>query len=242
MSRAKRRVAPPRMSKIERHYVRQLRKIARAVADIVGAYPAGDPAVEPEIRHALEAYSEILTGWATVTGKKMVEAVALEDEKQWRARANEMSAAIREELRAAPIGVELTARLAEQVHYIKSIPLDAAQRVHEFTLRALEDSGRAKEYAKEIERTEEVSASRATLIARTEVARTASLLTQTRAMAIGSLGYIWRTVEDGDVRDSHREMADKYVRWDDPPTVDKMVGHAGQFPNCRCYPEPVIPG
>ena len=29
--------------------------------------------------------------------------------------------------------------------------------------------------------------------------------------------------------------------WDSPPTLDGMKGHAGEFPNCRCYPEPVIP-
>jgi uncharacterized protein with gpF-like domain len=36
-------------------------------------------------------------------------------------------------------------------------------------------------------------------------------------------------------------MEGKFVTWDDPPTLDGMKGHAGQFPNCRCYPEPVIP-
>lgn len=238
----RRRIAPPGLSKVERHYRNQLWKVARAVGDIIGAFPAGDPEVEPQIRRALEDYSELLTGWAKAVGARMVGQVEQEDEKQWRARADEMSRALQDELRNTPIGPQLQARLAEQVTYIKSIPLDAAQRVHEFTLKSLEDSSRAKEYAAEIERTEEVSKSRATLIARTEVARTSSLLTETRARAIGSEGYIWRTAEDGDVRDSHKEMNGKYVRWDTPPTLsDGTTTHAGQIYNCRCYPEPVIP-
>jgi hypothetical protein len=36
-------------------------------------------------------------------------------------------------------------------------------------------------------------------------------------------------------------MEGKYVAWDAPQTLDMMTGHAGEFPNCRCYPEPVIP-
>ena len=36
-------------------------------------------------------------------------------------------------------------------------------------------------------------------------------------------------------------MEGKFVSWDSPPTLDGMTGHAGEFPYCRCYPEPVIP-
>jgi hypothetical protein len=36
-------------------------------------------------------------------------------------------------------------------------------------------------------------------------------------------------------------MEGEFVPWDKPPNLDNMQGHAGEFPNCRCYPEPVIP-
>jgi uncharacterized protein with gpF-like domain len=36
-------------------------------------------------------------------------------------------------------------------------------------------------------------------------------------------------------------MEGVFVEWDKPPILDNMRGHAGEFPNCRCYPEPVIP-
>jgi SPP1 gp7 family putative phage head morphogenesis protein len=103
----------------------------------------------------------------------------------------------------------MRALLAEQVTLIKSIPLDAAQRVHEWTLAGIEDGTRAKEVAAQILRTNEVSANRAMLIARTETARTSSKLTESRARHVGSEGYIWRTSRDSDVRDSHREMEGK---------------------------------
>lgn len=132
-------------------------------------------------------------------------------------------------------------RLAEQVALIKSLPIEAAQRVHALTIEGLENGTRAAEIAKEIRRSGEVSESRANLIARTEVSRTASALTQARAQHIGSEGYIWRTSGDSDVRHSHAQMNGRFVRWDSPPTLDGMTGHAGEYPNCRCYPEPVIP-
>ena len=151
-----------------------------------------------------------------------------------------MSRALQQEIAHAPTGEIMRALLAEQVTLIKSIPLDAAQRVHDWTLVGIEDGTRAREVAAQILRTNEVSANRAMLIARTETARTSSKLTESRARHVGSEGYIWRTSRDSDVRDSHREMEGKYVRWDSPPTLDKLVGHAGCLPNCRCFPEPII--
>jgi hypothetical protein len=36
-------------------------------------------------------------------------------------------------------------------------------------------------------------------------------------------------------------MKDKFVRWDNPPTLDGMTGHAGCLPNCKCWSEVQIP-
>ncbi|VVE79382.1 phage head morphogenesis protein [Pandoraea sputorum] len=171
----------------------------------------------------------------------MLEDVNRRDAQAWAEHAEEMSRALKIELRTAPTGEAMRTLMAEQVTLIKSIPLDAAQRVHRLTLEGQENGTRAREISAEIQRSGDVAKSRADLIARTEVARSASTLTQARAQHVGSEGYIWRTADDGDVRHSHAQMNGKYVRWDSPPTLDKMTGHAGQFPNCRCYPEPVIP-
>jgi len=137
--------------------------------------------------------------------------------------------------------------LKEQVDLITSLPREAAERVHELTLKNITSGMRPETLAKEILRTGDVTVSRAVLIAVTETSRTASLLTQVRAMNIGAEGYIWRTAKDADVRPEHRALEGKFVRWNDPPIAGKGKGgadqhyHAGQGPRCRCWMEPVLP-
>lgn len=232
---------PVKTSKTERWYERQLRKIARHVGDIIGAFPPDDPAAEPAISRALYGYSEVITGWANEQAAKMVAAVNRADEKAWRANSVEMSRLLRAEIESAPVGVTMRRLQAEQVMRIKSIPLDAAQRVRMLTEESLLHPTRAKQLAQDIAESEGVSKSKATLIARTETTRASTTLTQARAMHVGSDGYIWRTSGDGDVRESHREMEGKFVNWSTPPTLDGLTGHAGCLPNCRCYPEVVVP-
>ena len=237
----KRNRNPVRASRAERQYQTSLSQVARQVGSIINGFPPGDPSVEPTISNMLNRYADLLNDWAVSAASKMLVEVNQQDRKAWAVMTENMSKALRDEIRNAPTGQVMQGLLAEQVTLIKSIPLDAAKRVHELTLQGIEDGTRASEIAKEIQRSGEVSESKANTIARTEVSRTASTLTEARARSVGSEGYIWRTSGDSDVRHSHAEMNGKFVRWDSPPTLDKMTGHAGCFPNCRCYPEPVIP-
>jgi SPP1 gp7 family putative phage head morphogenesis protein len=137
-------------------------------------------------------------------------------------------------------------RIDDQVELITSLPTEAGRRVHKLTQQAIVEGTRAKTVARQIQETGKVAAARAMLIARTEVARTAATLTMERAKAVGSDGYIWRTVGDSDVRDAHAEMEGKFVRWDanggeGAKLSDGTTTHAGCIWNCRCYPEPVLP-
>lgn len=166
------------------------------------------------------------------------------DRLQWSMLSREMSAGLQREIASAPTGEILRQRLAEQVGLIKSIPLDAARRVHELTLRGLETASRGDEIRQAILASGDVSKSRAILIARTEVARTASLLTQARAEHIGATQYIWRTSGDSAVRSDHKALNGKVFSWASPPVADQRSGaraHPGCIYNCRCYPEPIIP-
>lgn len=226
---------------IERRYAVQLRSVAKQVGAIVNGFPPGDPQFAPTIEKMLRAYAELLLPWARETGAKMLRAANAADYKAWLSLGEEISAGVMREITTTNTGSTFLSLLAEQVHYIQSIPLDAAQRVHTLTTEALADGTRAKEIAKMIAESGSVSESKATLIARTEVARTASTFTQARALNVGSQGYVWETSRDGDVRPSHRKMQGKILDWDKPPTVDGMVGHAGEFPNCRCWPRVILP-
>lgn len=107
----KRRPYQPRTRSIEREYGRQLRKIARHIGDIVGAFPAGDPSSEGAIRRALEVYSGVIDGWARLVAGRMLENVRREDDAAWRSRSNEMSRALHQEIANAPTGELMRALL-----------------------------------------------------------------------------------------------------------------------------------
>ncbi|PJM69178.1 phage minor head protein [Achromobacter ruhlandii] len=245
----KRRRNPVPTRKAENSFAFQLRKVARHIGEIINGFPAGDPQYLPSIDDMLRRYSDALTAWATFTSQKMLLDVDRRDKQTYFENAKEISKALADEIRNAPTGEVMRGLLAEQVDLIKSLPIDAAKRVHELTLKGLEDSTRASEIAKEIQRSGEVSESRATLIARTEVARTAAHLTQARAQYIGSTHYIWRTLGDSDVRPGHKVMNNKIFAWNDPPMVNEgtdkapnwIAHHPGEIWNCRCYAEPIIP-
>jgi SPP1 gp7 family putative phage head morphogenesis protein len=224
--------------KLEAQYLKQLRQVVRQIDSIVKGFYA-DP---EEMTKALNRYAELLRPWSRVVAKKMLAELAARNEKAWIRVGKEMGRAMRKELETAPTGQVLHELLEEQVTLITSLPIEAAQRVHKLTTEGLMNGIRAVDLVPEIMRTGEVTMSRARCIARTEIARTASILTQSRAEHVGSTHYIWRTVGDSDVRSSHKKMNGKVVAWDEPPTLsDGTTTHAGQIYNCRCYAEPILP-
>ncbi|WP_212815578.1 phage minor head protein [Erwinia rhapontici] len=214
------------------------------MGDIVdGRYDGSNDSVL-EIMDALEQYSDIIDGWAHRVANDFALEVARQNDKQWRQHSQYISAELRHIVQNTPVGQVMQSIVAEQVKYIKSLPLEAAERIYDIQNKAIEavvSGGRAEPFAKEIAASGDVAASRARLIARTEIGRASTALTQARSLSIGSIGYIWRTAEDGDVRESHARMEGVFVRWDNPPTLDGMTGHAGALPNCRCYCEVVFP-
>lgn len=225
----------------EMQYARSLRGIAREVGRIVmGHYPHSSADISA-LQRALQRYAEILTPWAVSKSSLMLATVDRQDARAWKKAALNLSIGIRHEIDTAPTGRTFRELMDLNVGLIQSLPLEAGNRVQNLALEAVINGSRSKQIAEEIMRSGEVTASRATMIARTETARAASTFTEARAQHIGSKGYIWRTAHDSDVRPSHKKMEGKYVSWDNPPTLDKLTGHAGCLPNCRCYPEPVIP-
>ncbi|RZG63932.1 MULTISPECIES: phage minor head protein [Acinetobacter] len=230
---------------MEIRYSQQLRKIAGYVDTIVKGFDVNDSRSWPLIQASLNEYSSTLHHWAQNAAGKIMTDVALRDEKTWLIYAQDMSRGVRDQIRNTDIGAVYQGLLNDQVRLIKSLPLEAAQRVHDLSTRALIEGSRASEISSLIMATGHVTKSRANTIARTEISRATTLFTEARAKDLGSNGYIWRTSEDGDVRHEHDELNGVFVPWDKPPIVDKKSGrraHAGCDINCRCYPEPVIPG
>lgn len=233
-----------RSSTAESRYERELSAAARQIGQIIrGLAPNGIIADFPALRDSLERYSEALGPWARAVSEGMHARVAKRDVLSWVELSREMGRELRQQIQRAPVGRAMRMALSEQVVLIKSLPREAAERVHRLTTEAITAGTRADEVAREILRSGEVTVSRARLIARTEVARTASLLVQSRSEHVGSTHYIWRTVMDGRVRKTHKHLEGKVISWDFPPVAEAsgLRYHAGQGPNCRCFAEPIIP-
>ena len=79
------------------------------------------------------------------------------------------------------------------------------------------------------------------VIARTETAKLQTAILEARATDLGSVAYIWLSSNDKRTRPSHKAMNGVVVFWNHKkPTLDNMTGHAGEFPNCRCSPNPIM--
>jgi SPP1 gp7 family putative phage head morphogenesis protein len=234
-----------KIRKVEEQHARTLRRIASQIGDIINGWaPADDlPRLSdiPALQRVLSAYSLALEPWAKSTATRMMQEIAIRDRRMWAAHAKDMSKALKLQLESAPMGQFFRQRIAEHAAEITSLPTEAGRRVYELTSKGLLTGGRPASLVEEIRRSGDVSASRATMLARTAVSSTAEALVETRARSIGSTGYIWRTARDSDVRPSHKAMEGKFVAWNDPPTLDGYTAHAGCYANCRCRPEPVLP-
>lgn len=228
----------------ERKFSRQLRSVAVEVGKIVRKLaPRGIVENMPRLNEALSRYAEVLKPWAEATAKSLVAEVGQRDLQSWTELSDEIGRSIVKEVRQAPTGQVMRAILEEQVDLITSLPRKAAERVHHLTIKAMAGGQRANAIAKEIMRTGQVTASRAQLIAQTEVTRTVTAMVETRARYVGSVQYFWRTANDADVRHRHRQLDGQVFRWDKPPVAGEKGEryHPGAGPRCRCWPEPIIP-
>ncbi|HDU1549311.1 TPA: hypothetical protein REW71_000126 [Klebsiella pneumoniae] len=179
-----------------------------------------------------------------MVGQKMFLQVEREEWNQWKSVSQQISEGLRDVVGNTPIGQVTQDIVYRQIQLMKSLPLEAADRVREIQQRAIQATiygERPDALYEMIMQSGDVAASRAKMIARTEIGRATGALTQARALAVGSEGYWWR-IEGAGTRPSHFKMRDKFVYWHNPPTLDGMTGHAGCLPNCKCHPEVHIPG
>ena len=188
------------------------------------------------------------------TVKRMVTPLSVDNMRTWRQAARKSTKGkflyrvLMEELDQG-IGQVIDNQVISNASLIRTLPNDVAQKV---TKNIAEESLKG-ERARSIEQiirqeTDKHSRASARLIARTEVSKTQSALTQARSEQLDLRWYVWRTALDGDrVRKSHRLMEGVLVNWKDPPAPEELVGeksaghyHAGNIYNCRCYPEPLL--
>lgn len=133
----------------------------------------------------------------------------------------------------------------ENFKMIKSIPEKVLKLYQEKSVELLINSvalnkiGRRSFY----NQLKEKGAKNARVIARTEAAKLQTTIDEHRATSLGSVCYEWLSSNDRRTRPSHRAMNGVIVFWrnkDEKPLLDNMRGNAGEFPNCRCTPIPIL--
>lgn len=99
------------------------------------------------------------------------------------------------------------------------------------------------ELIKKIDGRLHVGRTRAKFIARQETALYTAKLKESQYRASEIKKYRWKTVGDGAVRHSHKELNNRVFEWTDPPVVDPVTlrrGHPGEDFNCRCTASPIV--
>lgn len=216
-------------------YERTLRSLGARIADVL---KRNRPR---EAEAILREYAATIEPWARQSAANMLLGVERDNAAKFKRLANRMGYDMRAFLAGSAVGRAVTARIEANTALIKSLPLEAALKAGELAHESLVTGMRAEDIAAKLHGIGGATMSRVRVIALTEVSKASTALTRARAEEVGGEGYIWRSVRDGATRPSHRAMEGRFVKWAEPPTLDGMTGHAGEFPNCRCYPEPVIP-
>ena len=197
---------------------------------------------------------------------KMVTGLFDDTARTWReaarnnGRGREIYQALKRELQGAR-GARIRALVQQNADLISTLPKNIAADVASYVDREAMKGRRASDIADEIVRMfPDDTTARAQLIARTQVSMTQTNIVRARAEDLGLDWYVWRACGgnngDGRTRSSHRHMSGVLVRWSDPPAPEDLFPlrhvdgtpykntlghyHAGQCPNCRCYPEPVV--
>lgn len=235
------RPALRRRSEIQ--YQKRLLAIASRVNEIVtGSYDGSEASSESVIR-MLTDYSGALDDWSALVASKMFLQVEHEEWNQWKSVSEKISEGLRDAIGNTPVGHVAQNIMYRQIELMKSLPLEAAERIREIQDRAMQaviSGERPDALYQMIMESGNVAAGRARMIARTEIGRATGALTQARALSIGSEGYWWR-IEGSGTRPSHKKMRDKFVYWHSPPTLDGLTGHAGCLPNCQCWQDVHVP-
>jgi len=225
----------------EREVKRAYSRIAAIVSAIIARHATADGKIrDPQAMQAeLAKYSEQLDPWAKKFWGQLLDRQTKALAADWK----KAGIAIR------PHGTALTAAVAalqaEQVNLIKTLPLDAAKQAQAMAVEAALSTGeRAEALTEKLQGLKEgYPEYAARRLARTEIAKTQSLLVSTQAAEAGATHYIWRTAKDEAVRPEHAALEGRIFAFNDRSDKDgKGCPAPGQIWNCRCWCEPILQG
>lgn len=134
----------------------------------------------------------------------------------------------------------------ENASLITSLPRERLADIEQMVYREARRGLSPRQMREKILEEFSVTEARAELIARDQVSKFNGRLSELRQRQLGIDEYVWRTSEDGRVRDDHARLNGQRFKWSDPPVTvrsGKRAGernHPGQDIQCRCYAEPVL--
>ena len=120
--------------------------------------------------------------------------------------------------------------VAANIALINSIPQQYLDRVEQAVMASLQAGTLNDTLADDLLKIEGVTKNRAKLIARDQLGKINSRLSQIRQQSLGITHYFWSTSHDERVRARHRRWDGDLIAWDNPP----IDGHPGQAIQCRC--------
>mgnify|MGYP003582800311 CR=1 FL=1 len=135
---------------------------------------------------------------------------------------------------------------AAQVALIKSLPQQYLDKVEQAVLAGIQSGAGYfnEELDAALAKIESLTQNRAKLIARDQMGKINSRISQVRQESLGITHYTWVTMRDGAVRGApnyfsfynHNKRDNKVFAWDNPVGD----GHPGQPINCRCLAIPYV--
>lgn len=236
-------------SSTERRYESALQQAAKAIGKAI----KGSSTLQ-QIQIALLKFTHNpkFIEWAQIEALKMVGSVLVENAKTWREAAassghsREIHLLLKAEFANKPAFKQL---VRENADYIKSLPQSVAKQVTSEAARKAIAGVRPEQLTKEImAKVPDIAEWQARRIARTEVAKTQSNITQIKAQEVGIDWFVWETSQDQRTRSSHAHMQGVICNYNALPDPEKLNGEKSQFgpygpgcvPNCRCYAAPVV--
>lgn len=130
----------------------------------------------------------------------------------------------------------------QNVDLISSIPQNSLEKMKNIVLEGYLEGKPSKTVIKEIQNSYSVDKRKACFIARDQLAKLNSNITQHQHRDAGVSKYRWSTSMDSRVREGHKSLNGKEFSWDEPPIVDKKGRrcHPGEDYECRCVAIPVF--
>lgn len=135
------------------------------------------------------------------------------------------------------LGDTLIVSTEANVSLIKTIPAEHLKKIQTAVYTGTTQGSTAKSLLQTIREVSKGTMARPKLIARDQTAKINSAFNQQRQQNFGVTEYTWRTADDGNVRETHKDNNGKVFRWDKPP---KETGHPGNDIQCRCIAQAIV--